>query len=93
MQLPRPPIGSSIACWRRVAAWVFPTITLGTCIAFFVSLAAKAHWLTTPLGGASVSSATVLAIALLLLILLAILAYAWLAERDDRGAATRGDRR
>jgi uncharacterized membrane protein (DUF485 family) len=84
MQVSRPPIGSRTALWRRVAAWVLPAITLGTCIVFFVSLAAKARWLTLPLGGASVSTATVLAIVLLLLILLAILAYAWLAERDDR---------
>jgi uncharacterized membrane protein (DUF485 family) len=93
VQVSRPETVARIALWRRIAAWVFPAITLAACLVFFVSLAAKASWLTMPLGGASVSTATILAIALLLLIVLAILAYAWLAERADRAAPKRDDRR
>ena len=77
------------AFWRRLTAWLFPALALVACIAFFVSMTAKARWIATPVGGSAVSAGTVVAFGILLLILLAILAYAWLAERAERAATPR----
>jgi hypothetical protein len=77
------------AFWRRLTAWLFPALALGACIAFFVSMSANAVWIAGTANGSSVSAGTVVAFGILLLILLAILAYAWLAERAERAARTR----
>jgi uncharacterized membrane protein (DUF485 family) len=77
------------AFWRRLTAWLFPALALVACIVFFVSMAAKAGWIAGSAGGSAVSSGTVVAFGILLLILLAIVMYAWLAERVDRETSAR----
>ena len=79
--------------WRRLAAWLFPVVTVATCVVFFVLLCAKARWITAPIFDPSLSTATVLAIAILCVILLSIFCYAWLAERVEREARAQPDSR
>jgi hypothetical protein len=75
--------------WRRLTAWLFPALAVAACLAFFVSMATSARWVSRPFAGSSLGSGTVAAAAILLAILFAILAYAWLAEHADRDASAR----
>ena len=80
---------SGFAFWRRLMAWLFPFLTVSSCVAFFMLLAAGAPSITVPFGGGSLSFATVVAIVVLLTNLLTIFVYAWLAGRAEREVARR----